>query len=87
MNLDLATEVRRLVRRHLEAQPSRRKTASVTGTSPLTVRFVGDSADTTVPLIRAGYSPSSGDTVVLERVGPSDDAPSSWVAVYSIVEA
>ena len=84
--MDLATEVRRLVRRTLDDMPSRRKTAAVVDVDPLAVRFAGDSDDTVVSLVRSGYTPSVGDTAVLERVGPSDSAGSSWVAVYTIEE-
>lgn len=54
---------------------------AVVGTSPLQVRFNGDTDAVEIDLVAAGYTPQEDDTVALIRVG--DD----WVAAYAVVSA
>lgn len=78
MNDELASAVRKTVRRYLAQTPAARKWGRVEATVPLTVRFPGDTAGTEVSVKAAGYVPTVGDVVVVERVG------STWVAAYAI---
>lgn len=54
---------------------------SVTATSPLEVRFAGDTTSTSIDLWLSGYTPVTNDRVMLMKVG------SQWVIIGEIVNA
>lgn len=54
---------------------------SIISTSPLAVRFAGDTSDTSIDLWLASYTPVTNDRVMLMKVG------SQWVIVGEVVNA